>query len=157
MSDRATAWRLFPWAIGLGLATVIAVNGYMVASALRSFPGGARGGEGFDLSNRYNAVIEQTKERAAVGWQAVASVRADNRPVVLLIDRDGTPIRGAKVTAMAERPVGVSVALDEVFDEDAPGRYVGRTALTMPGQWDVHVTVATDGHGFAATRRVVAK
>ena len=93
MSDRATAWRLFPWAIGLGLATVIAVNGYMVASALRSFPGGARGGEGFDLSNRYNAVIEQTKERAAVGWQAVASVRADNRPVVLLIDRDGSPIQ----------------------------------------------------------------
>ena len=85
MSDKATAWRLFPWAIGLGLGTVIAVNGYMVASALRSFPGGARGGEGFDLSNRYNAVIEQTKERAAVGWQAVASVRADNRPVVLLI------------------------------------------------------------------------
>ena len=125
MNNRS-AWRFFPLGVAGCMSIVIAVNFFMAYQALHTFPGKA-GGDGFDLSNRYNAVIERVQKEAALGWTVNAVANQERRAVVELIDAQGT----------------------------APGRYVAAAPLPQEGQWDLMLTATAQGHDMTATRRIV--
>ena len=150
-------WRFFPLGVVAALGVVIAVNAGMIYSALHTFPGAAGGDEGFALSNNYNAVLEQARREAALGWNIVASIDRVGRPVVTLTGRDGAPLRGVSVAASAERPLGAPETQRLMFHEADAGQYVADQALTLPGQWDLTVSASAGGHGVAATRRVIVR
>ena len=88
-----SAWRFFPWLIAAAIGVVVAVNGVMIYAAFSSFPGRA-GSEGFDLSNRYNAVLDHAQREAELGWTLLAKADGTGRPEVRLTDRDGSPLSG---------------------------------------------------------------
>ena len=90
---RDSPWRWFPLALMAGLGAVVLVNAGMVFAALQSFPGKA-GSEDFELSNRYDSVLQRSERDAALGWTVKASTDKARVPVVVLIQRDGTPLRG---------------------------------------------------------------
>ena len=71
-----------------------------------------------------------------------------------LTDRDGHPIEGARVAAIAQRPLGSDDAISVVFGADAPGRYTA-APLTAPGQWDLLFSASIGDRHFHATRRIV--
>jgi nitrogen fixation protein FixH len=147
-------WRFFPLAIVVAMSIVVAVNAGMVYAALHSFPGKA-GDEGFDLSNHYGAVLEQSRREAALGWNLLAQSDDAGRPVVSVTRHDGSPLRGASVAASAERPLGTPETRHLIFHEASAGRYVADTSLAEPGQWDLTLSASFEGNSMMATRRII--
>jgi nitrogen fixation protein FixH len=154
---QTSAWRFYPWIIAAGMSVVIAVNVGMITAALRTFPGKAPGGEGFDLSNRYNAVIDRAHDQAALGWTIGAEADSRGRPVLILTDSGHAPLARARIVATANRPVGAAMKTTVEFHETNLGHYAGDAALPAQGQWELLLTIAADGHDIAATRRIVVK
>lgn len=158
MRDRTatnSAWNLFPWAIVAGMLVVIAVNAGMVFSALQTFPGKA-GRDGFDLSNRYNKVIDRVQEQAALGWTIVTEVDAKSRPTVrLTASAAGIPLVNPRVVAVARRPVGDPQDTDLLFEHIGNARYVADTPLAAQGQWDLMLTVTSQSSELMTTRRII--
>jgi len=154
---QASSWRLYPWVIAAGMSVVIAVNIGMITAALHTFPGKASGGEGFDLSNRYNAVIDRVQAENALGWSMAAESDPAAHPVLRLRDAAQQPLIGARIAATAERPVGDRQTTDVDFHETTPGVYVAAATLPARGQWDLLFTASAGGHDLTATRRIVVK
>ncbi len=154
---QTSLWRFFPWTIAAGMAVVIAVNVGMVTAALHTFPGKATGGEGFDLSNRYNALIVRVQAENALGWTAVAQADQGARPVLTLRDAENRPLAAARIVATAERPVGDPRTTVIAFRETTPGLYAADTTLPERGQWDLMFTASAGGHDLTATRRILVK
>ncbi len=158
MRDRYAAnsgWNLFPWAVVAGMLVVVVVNVGMVYSALQTFPGKA-GRDGFDLSNRYNKVIDRVQEQAALGWTIQSEVDAKSRPTVrLTAAAGGTPLVNPRVLAVARRPVGDPLDTALQFEHIGNGRYVADTPLAPPGQWDLMLTVTSQSHELMTTRRII--
>ena len=149
-------WLLFPWFIVAGIGTVIAVNGFMAWSAVRTFPGNA-GRDGFDLSNRYNAVIERVKQEADLGWTVQAGVDQAGHPIVMLADRSGTALAGANIEATAQRPLGDRHLRQVRFTEVSSGHYRGDVTVDEKGQWELEIWATAQGQEFSTTRRIVAR
>ena len=118
------------------MGVVIAVNAGMVYLALDGFPGRA-GGDGFDLSNHYDQVLDAAQRQAALGWDLRAAPGEAGHAVLTLTDRSGAPLRGARIEATAERPLGAAEATQLVFHDAGAGRYVADAALALPGQWEL--------------------
>jgi nitrogen fixation protein FixH len=153
---RRSAWNVFPWAIVAAMSLVVVVNAGMVYYALDTFPGQTSDG-GFDLSNHYNQVLEVAQRHAALGWTVQVVADGAGRAVVALTDRAGAPLQGARVNATAERPLGAPHATRLLFHDAGAGRYVADAALSMPGQWELEVSAAANGHAVTVTRRIVVK
>jgi nitrogen fixation protein FixH len=153
---RRSAWQWFPWALVASLGVVVAVNIVMVSFALHTFPGQA-GSDGFDLSNHYDQVLETVRREAALGWDLRPMPSDAGRPVLMLTGRSGAPLRDAQVVGTAERVLGPPETVHLVFHDDGAGRYVADAALTMPGQWELQLSVGAQGHTIAATRRIVVE
>jgi nitrogen fixation protein FixH len=151
-----SAWRWFPWLVGAAMGVVVAVNAGMIYAALASFPGKA-GTEGFDLSNHYNAVLDQAWHDTELGWTILARADGIGRPEVTLTDSKGSPLSGASVAASAERPLGARQVRRLTFRETAAGRYVADVALTPLGQWDLALSASAGGHAMVATRRIIVR
>ena len=156
MNQPRNIWRFFPWFVAMGLGTVIAVNLGLVYFALHTFPGNA-GGDGFDLSNNYNHVLDRMEQQAALGWVTRAEVDGAGRPIVLLSSQSGSALSGADLHVMAARPVGDPHATDVRFSEVSPGRYVGVETLVEKGQWELRVSATAGGHRFNTTRRIIVR
>jgi nitrogen fixation protein FixH len=148
-----TIWRWFPHGLIASMGLVFLVNGYMVYDAYRTFPGTA-GTDGFDLSNEYKRVLATAQQQAALGWQIEAEASSERYPVLRLTDRMGAPLTAATIDAQAERPVGPAAATALTFRPAGDGRYQGDAAL-VSGQWDIMLTVHSDGRLYSATRRLV--
>jgi nitrogen fixation protein FixH len=133
---------------------VVLVNAGMVFAALKSFPGKA-GSEDFELSNRYDTVLQRSDHDAALGWTVQASADGERVPVVVLTQRDGTPLQGALLEGVAGRPLGPAETRHLAFHESAAGRYVADAVLPEQGQWELTLSASAGDNQIAATRRVI--
>jgi nitrogen fixation protein FixH len=136
---------------GIGLTMV--VNGAMIWQAIATFPGKA-GRDGFELSNRYNAVLERERDQAAIGIAVRARVDSRHRAVVTLIDAAGRPLPGLPVAGTAERPVGDPRTTLLAFADQGDGSYVADLPLDAPGQWDVTIEANSRSRQVTVTRRL---
>lgn len=153
-SPRRSRWNIFPWAIVGAMSIVFAVNGVMIWFALDTFPGRANG-DGFDVSNHYDQVLQAAQRQAALGWTVQAAPGDAGHAVVTLLDRSHAPLPGARVEATAERPLGATKLTQLMFRDAGEGRYVADVALTTPGQWELRISASAHGQAIVATRRVV--
>lgn len=151
-----STWRWFPWAVALSLLVVIVVNVGMMWAALSTFPGTA-GADGFDLSNHYDHVLDQVAQQAALGWTVQASVDDGAHPRIVLTDRAGAPLLGARIQARAERPIGPAEATLLSFQATGDGAYRAVQALPTPGQWDLLISAGVEGRTVNTTRRVIVR
>jgi nitrogen fixation protein FixH len=149
-------WLYFPWFIVAAMGVVVAINCFMVWSALHTFPGNA-GSDGFNLSNHYDAILERVKQEVGLGWAVQAAVDQAGHPVVELTDRSGTALAGAEIAATAQRPLGDQHTRQVRFTEVSPGHYRGDVALDKQGQWELEIWVTADGQELGTTRRIMAR
>jgi len=150
-----TSWRWFPAWLGIAMALVFAINGYMVYAAVVSFPGQA-GTDGFDLSNGYGRVLESEREQAALGWHVDASVDTGRHPRLQFADRAGQPLPDLHIEAIAERPVGPEERTTLSLRDLGQGRLQSETTL-FSGQWDLLLTVHSGDHVYSTTRRLIVR
>jgi nitrogen fixation protein FixH len=160
MPDRSagagrSGWRLFPWFVAAAMLGVIVVNGGLVYTALHSFPGNA-GGDGFDLSNSYNRVLNTAERQAALGWVLTVEQTDARHVTLLLADRAGAPLTNARIAAHAVRPLGPRDTTALEFRLVGPGRYAAEAVLPR-GQWDVLLKVSQGTDALMSERRLVVK
>lgn len=146
-------WAFFPYAVALVLAGVAVVDGGIIWTAISTFPGRVTHSQ-FEDSNRYDAVLENAAREAALGWNTELFLVA-GIPRLLLTDRNGQKIEGARVVGQASRPLGNSAPIELVFRAAAPGEYVAETRLPDAGQWQIDLTAAASGKRIHLSRRVV--
>lgn len=156
MRRKRTAWSFFPWYITAAMCLVIAVNGYMAYAALSTFPGDA-GGDGFELSNHYNAILDRMQREEALGWGLRADVDAAGHPTMALTDRSGAALAGAAIEATARRPLGDPRTTVVRFTETSPGHYATTAVLDEKGQWELEFSATAGGREFRTTRRIVVR
>lgn len=121
---------------------VIGVNVLMARLAVSTF-GGVVVANSYVASQQFNGWLEQARADKALGWKAVIDRGAADEVRVQLTDRDGVAIKGARVTAVAEHPLGHRVDERLAFAPAGSGAYSAR--LTA-GRWRIKLFVVSEGH-----------
>ena len=118
---------------------VVAVNIVMARFALSTF-GGTVVDNSYVASQKYNQWLEQARDQQAHGWTVSPVVRSGDRAMVSVTGADGGALQGAKITILAEHPVGRTDPFEITFTENAPGEY--RSVETIPaGRWKLKLLV----------------
>lgn len=80
----------------------------------------------------------------AIGFSHQISAESERLSISLeLTEPDGSPIKGAKVTAEGNMSHAGMVPIYFTFEETSPGRYLAKTRLTMAGDWILSVAAKT--------------
>ena len=92
---------------------------------------------------------------SAIGFAHSVKTLAAGLPRLVLADRDGHRLEGARVVGQAIRPLGNSAPIDLAFRAVAPGEYLAETRLVAAGQWEIDLTAAISGKRIHLAQRVV--
>lgn len=122
-------------------AVVIAVNVLMARLASATF-GGVVVENSYVASQEFNGWLRQAKAERDLGWKARFTRDSANNAAIMLADSAGKPIAAAKVTAIAEHPLGQRPTTTLVMREVAPATYA---APLEAGRWRLKITVAAEG------------
>lgn len=117
---------------------IIAVNFYMLTSALGSF-GGLVTPNSYVASQLFEEDQAAQRASAIAGWTIELDHDAateDGAALVVSIEEDGTPVSGLGLAADLGRPSHAREDLTLAFREIAPGRYVSTEAAPL-GVWRV--------------------
>ncbi len=145
-------WRFFPYVIIACLAFVVVVDSGFIWTAVKGFPGAADD-HAFNVGNNYNEILERAKQQAALDWRL--DVKVAGRAIeVTLTDKDGAPLPGLVVQAVATHPVGPALPTSLAFLSDGSPHYVATAPLPSSGQWDLGLTAIAGGTEYRITRRI---
>ncbi len=120
---------------------VIAVNVTMARLAVSTF-GGVVVENSYVASQQFNGWLKQASAEQSLGWQADIARDDLGRATITLADSAGKPIAAARVTAVAEHPLGQRPTTALMLHETSPGTY---TAPLEAGRWRLKVAVEADG------------
>lgn len=120
---------------------VIAVNVTMARLAISTF-GGVVVENSYVASQQFNGWLKEASAEKSLGWKGIASRDDAGRATLVLADRVGKPIASARVSAVAEHPLGQRPPVALVLHETAPGVYA---APLIAGRWRLKVLVEADG------------
>ncbi len=148
-----TRWALFPVVV---LGAVVILQLLLVRRVLND--------PSFAVENRYyaramswDAQRTQDRENARLGWRADVNVIPDGGGSavveVRLLDRAGSPLRGAQVGVEAFAIVRSTRILRSLLSESSPGDYRGRLPMNRPGLWELSLAVDRAMEHFTAVVR----
>ncbi len=132
-------------------AVVITVNFTMARFATSTF-GGVVVENSYVASQQFNGWLKQASADQALGWKGAIARDGDGRASISLADKAGKPITAAKVTAVAEHPLGQRPATALVLHETVPGTYAAPLA---DGRWRLRVTVEAEGKAWRTVGEVL--
>jgi len=148
---RIKGWHVLAGVVGF-FAAVIAIDGYFVALAYRSYPGEVSATP-YQDGVRYNRKLAQFAAQERLGWRVAASVTPVGAVLVQVRDRAGAPVSGLAADARLERPATQAGRIRLVFTEQAPGDYLARPGR-LSGAWDLSVALRGSPGRFEAERRL---
>ncbi|MFN3513848.1 MAG: FixH family protein [Phenylobacterium sp.] len=148
---RITGWHVLVAMVAF-FGVVIAVDGAFLVVAYRTHPGQVSVTP-YEDGLAYNRTLAQREAQAALGWRAAAA--ADGGAVTVeVLDRDGRPVTGLKITGTLQRPATEAGAQGLAFTEAAPGRYAAPVA-DAAGVWDLAFKATGGGaQAFEGERRL---
>ena len=131
---------------------IIAVNGYFLTAAYRSFPGQVSETP-YEDGVGFNRTVAQRRAQAELGWGATAAAAGPGVEVDMR-DRAGQPLQGLKMEGVLRRPATQAGQISLKFTEASPGRYVAK-AGPGSGAWDLHFAAKGPGSElFEGERRL---
>jgi len=147
---RKSNW--IPWLFVGAMAFVVAVNGLLVYFALSSWTG-IETEDHYSKGVAYNQNLKAVENQKAVGWGVVVALSPDvggkaPGPFNVRVDykdSSGKPLSGLRVRAHLIRPTHEGYDRRVELQSSAPGLYMGRLDVPLPGQWELRVVAADDG------------
>jgi nitrogen fixation protein FixH len=154
------SWRPEPWltAIILFFLVVFAVNALMIRLSLQSWTGEVTDGA-YRKGLAYNQTLEAQQQQDALGWQ----IRMEHTPLQVgqsasvqlhLHNGQGQALHGATVQGLLYRPSSKAADLPLQWAEKNPGQYVASVSPTLPGHWEVRLTIQRDSAQFRYVQRL---
>ena len=149
---------LWPLAIVGVLGVTVAANVVLyVAAGDRS--GAAVEPDYYRKAVAWDSTLAQERRDLELGWRLEARLepideRGHARLVARLLDREGRPLEGARVTVTGIHnldPLAPVIASLEATGDDA---YAARLALPHPGLWEMRFEIECLGQRFTADRRL---
>lgn len=131
-------------------AVVVGVNLLMARFAISTF-GGVVVENSYVASQQFNGWLKQASVEQAFGWKGVIARDGDGHASLQLSDNTGKSITAAKVTAVAEHPLGQRPTTALVLHETLPGTYA---APLEPGRWRLRITVEAQGKAWRTVGEV---
>lgn len=122
-------------------AIVIGVNVVMATAAIRTF-GGSSVDNSYVASQKFDSWLAQARQQAGLGWSLDTAVNPKGRMEASVSTPTGI-LTGARITAMAEHPLGRLPSSRFMLREDRPGQYVADRALPV-GRWRVRLLIERD-------------
>lgn len=130
---------------------VIAVNVLMARLATSTF-GGVVVENSYVASQQFNGWLKEASAEQALGWKADIVRDEQGRATITLRDSHGSVISAAKVTAVAEHPLGQRPETDLALHELSRGSYA---APLESGRWRLRVTVEAEGRVWRTVGEVL--
>lgn len=130
---------------------VIAVNVTMARLATSTF-GGVVVENSYVASQHFNTWLDEAKAEKALGWKVQFERAGADRLAVTMRDAAGKPLGGAKVSAVAEHPLGLRADETLGFRESVPGVY---EAPLPAGRWRLRLAVRSQGREWRAVGDVL--
>jgi len=164
-SGRPRGW-WYPWLFVAAFVVVIAVNGVMINFAIGSFSG-LETEHPYERGLGYNDTLAAARAQDEMGWQVAydavpaGAAAPEGHPIALearFLDRDGNALTGLEVRALLQRPAAEGHDMELPLAERGGGRYVARTDLPLPGQWDLRIVATATGSDRASwqsSRRIL--
>ncbi len=122
--------------------TVIAVNVVMATMATRTF-GGTVVDNSYVASQHFNRWLDEADAERNLGWKVAAERQNDGRLSLGLTGLNG-PISDARITAVAEHPVGREKDVILNFRAAGAGQFISTDVLPA-GRWRLKMDIRTDG------------
>ncbi len=96
-----------------------------------------------------NEIIEAGLYRVQVKIEPTPPVVGKNNLIIIVEDKSGQTVAGAKIRAIAQMPAMGSMSAPVDIRETEPGIYSGELKLTMKGEWPLTVDIESEklGHG----------
>lgn len=138
---RITGWHVLAAVVGF-FGIIIAVDVTFLMAAYRSYPGQVSVTP-YEDGLAYNKHMAQQRAQEALGWRAAVAANP-NAVIVQVVDRQGAPVEGLKVSGLLSRPATEVGRLSLSFVETSPGRYAARVRPSA-GAWDLAVTAKGKG------------
>ncbi len=138
METKKSVW---PKAIVAFFAVIFAVNGFFIYKAVSGFDGLVEDNY-YEKGLHYNDALMQAKR---MGWKIELSFMHDlktvaaNKAKVVIFDKAGIPVGGAKVKLILRRPT--TDRFDKELELVPSGcAYHGVVSIPVSGLWDMKVT-----------------
>lgn len=148
---RIRGWHVLAAVVAF-FGVIIAVDVTFLMAAYRSYPGQVSVTP-YEDGLAYNKHVAQQRAQAALGWRARVTTET-NAVIVAVVDAEGAPVSGLKMTGLLSRPATEVGRLSLVFAETSPGRYVA-PAARQAGAWDLSVSAQGQGDArLEAERRL---
>ncbi|MFC7332144.1 FixH family protein [Rhodocista pekingensis] len=159
-TPRKSAW--IPWVFVGGMLIVVVVNTILIVVALKSWTGLVVP-KPYERGIHYNDVLEAQSRQDALGWTVKATFEPaggplDGRIVLTVRGRDGAPLSALRIAEpRLVRPVELIPDVALAFDYVGDGRFVARTVLPRPGQWDLKATLHDGSDTYVLSDRMVVR
>jgi nitrogen fixation protein FixH len=163
MSARAASeFRLNGWHVLAGVlgffGAVVAVDTVMAVQAYKTFPGEVSATpyeDGLD----FNRTLAREQQERSLGWRAKVQTSIGEagrvQLVLTIVDAQGAPVRGLRLTGQLSRPATEQGRRQAGFVETRAGVYQA-SAAAAPGAWDLQVSGKdAEGRSFEAQRRLL--
>lgn len=129
-------WHVLAWMLGF-FGITIAVNVAFAVVAVQSFPGeDVR--RSYVQGIRFNEVLSERREQAALGWRVAAAFARDERGaavVVTIADAEGRPVSGADLSGSLQWFTDSKRDRALSFTSIGEGRYQAPVEGTPEGRW----------------------
>lgn len=154
-ASRRTGRAVGLW-IGLALCSTVGFNVFAIAAAVRTDSGLVT--DDYYQKSLVKDPEDTRRERfAALGWQArLDGPASDGSFAIELRDRQGRPVRGARLSAEFFRTTQAGLDRQAILVEREPGRYTGRVAWLVAGQYEARVRIRHGAEDLAWHRPVSA-
>lgn len=159
-TKRADGW-WYPWIFVAGFMVVFAVNGTMAYIAVSSWTG-LETKDYFNQGTRFNDVLAQRAAQDALGWKVAFQYEHTPHDVdpraglfqIRFTDKNGQPISGLYISAVAKRPTQEGYDQDLIFTFRGDGTYSANTTLPLPGLWELRYTAERGEEVFKMRSRI---
>jgi nitrogen fixation protein FixH len=131
-----TGWHMTAILVAF-FAVILAVNMLMATIAVRSF-GGRIVENSYVASQKFNGWLAQAKAQERLGWRDELTLNPA-RHVEMKLN-----VTGAKMTALAQHPLGHASDISLHLHEAEPGLYVSDRPLPV-GRWQVRFDIRHNG------------
>lgn len=148
------------WPIGIVVILGATIVGNLVMMRVASNdPSFAIEPDYYRKAVHFDDAMAQARRNQATGW--VMTVQVDSLAAeratgvrVLVRDRTGMPITGARLALMARFNARANDTLTSALTEEGAGGYHAALALPVPGVWEFRIDADRDSTHYSALHRV---